>query len=175
MRTLVAAIALLCAPAAGAARSWITKERYRSAPPGATSRTRRRTRSHARSLASRAQLNIARSRIRRATFNCCRMAQMCFGLNGALGPIRRPAFQGRVGRMNKSDWRMANLRCGHSPALPILLPPLPLSARRRLQVPTDEQTFASAIQSGDFRSTERGTEGAIESASSRLDIHLTAG
>ena len=55
------------------------------------------------------QLNIARSRTFFATFNCCRMAQMCLGLSGALGPKRQPAVHGRLGCLNGSDWRMANL------------------------------------------------------------------
>lgn len=68
----------------------------------ASSLIRSQTRSQARSLASKAHLNIARSHTLLATFSCCRMAQMCFGLSGALGPIRRPAFHGRLGWMNRS-------------------------------------------------------------------------
>lgn len=90
-------------------------------PPGATSLTRSFTRSHALSFESSAQLNIARSRTRFATLSCYWIAPMCFGFSGALGPIRRPAFQGRRGMMKRSDWRIANLPQGGLPARPILL------------------------------------------------------
>lgn len=53
--------------------------------------------------------HVTRSRTRLATLSCCRIAQMCLGFSGALGPMRRPAFQGRRGMMKRSDWRMANL------------------------------------------------------------------
>ncbi len=63
--------------------------RCRNMPPDATSLTLSLTRSQARSLASSAQLNIARFRTRFAFLSCCRIAQMCcFGLSGALGPTR---------------------------------------------------------------------------------------
>jgi hypothetical protein len=43
-----------------------------------------------------------------SVFNCWRIAQMCFGFSGALGPMRRPAFHGFWGERNKSGWRIAS-------------------------------------------------------------------
>jgi hypothetical protein len=81
---------------------WITVERPRGAPPGATSLTRSFPRSQPRSLASIAQLKSARSRTRLADFSYGRMAQTCFGSNGALEPISRPEFQGVRGSLKRS-------------------------------------------------------------------------
>jgi hypothetical protein len=61
----------------------------------------------ARSFASMAQLNIARSRHLPFVFSCCRIVQMCFGFSGALGPTMRPTFQGFFGVRNRSGWLMA--------------------------------------------------------------------
>ena len=65
------------------------------------------TKSQPRSLASNAMLNIARSRIDPTDLRCCRIAQMCFGLSGALAPVIRPAFQGLRGIRKRSGWLMA--------------------------------------------------------------------
>jgi len=56
----------------------------------------------ARSLESMAQLNIAKSRRRPWVLSCWRIAQICLGFSGALGPMIRPAFQGFFGTRNTS-------------------------------------------------------------------------
>src|SRR6516162_1782188 len=46
------------------------------------------------SLLSMARLNIAKSRIRRASSNLVRIDQTCFGRRGGFAPINFPLFQG---------------------------------------------------------------------------------
>src|SRR6266852_2192519 len=57
------------------------------------SSTLRATTSHPRSLLSIARLNIARSRLRFATWSLVRIDQTCFGRSGGLAPISLPLFQ----------------------------------------------------------------------------------
>ena len=89
---------------------WTTVARWRREPPGATSLTRSFTRSQPRSLASIPQSNKAKSRTRPVVLSCCRIAQTCLGLNGCLGPMIRPEFQGRGGERNKSSCAMVGFR-----------------------------------------------------------------
>src|SRR5579864_1014691 len=63
-------------------------------PCGAMSSTLRATTSQPRSLLSIARLNIARSRLRSATWSLVRIDQTCFGRSGGLAPINLPLFQG---------------------------------------------------------------------------------
>src|SRR5258708_14839733 len=54
----------------------------------------RATTSQPRSLLSIARLNIARSRLRSATWSLVRIDQTCFGRSGGLAPTSLPLFQG---------------------------------------------------------------------------------
>src|SRR5713226_4246606 len=56
------------------------------------SSTLRATTSQPRSLLSIARLNIARSRLRSATWSLVRIDQTCFGRSGGLAPISLPLF-----------------------------------------------------------------------------------
>src|SRR5216684_8928358 len=58
------------------------------------SSTLRATTSQPRSLLSIARLNIARSRLRSATWSLVRIDQTCFGRSGGLAPTSLPLFQG---------------------------------------------------------------------------------
>src|SRR5258708_31318663 len=60
------------------------------------SSTLRATTSQPRSLLSIARLNIARSRLRSATWSLVRIDQTCFGRSGGLAPTSLPLFQGRL-------------------------------------------------------------------------------
>jgi hypothetical protein len=62
-------------------------------PPWHTSRTLRFTRSHPRSLLSRARLNRAKSRVLLANCRRIRIDQISFGFSGGFCPSRRPLFQ----------------------------------------------------------------------------------
>lgn len=86
---------------------WTIVERCRTTPAWATSAILSLTRSQPLSLASRATLNIARSRTAPTDLKCWRMAQICFGFSGALAPVMRPAFQGLRGVRNRSGWPRA--------------------------------------------------------------------
>jgi hypothetical protein len=57
------------------------------------SSTLRATTSQPRSLLSMAKLNIAKSRLRSATWSLVRIDQTCFGRSGGLAPISLPLFQ----------------------------------------------------------------------------------
>jgi len=91
---------------------WTMVDRWRMTPPWTTSESRSLTRSQPLSFASRAVLNIARSRTNPRDFKCWRIAQMCFGLSGAFAPVIRPAFQGLRGIRKRSGWPMATSHCG---------------------------------------------------------------